>query len=359
MVFSLEAMKKKQMKIFFVMRGLHDPGGIERVTSVLANGLVARGYRIGIVCLQKGAPFFALQPAVEVHYLESGALFRVARLKKLYAEEHPDIVVFVGSHRLFMNIPAAKGIPNITWEHFNANVNWHPWHRFSRKLAVKYSDKIVTLTWQDKESYIRKFGAKNVECIPNPVTIDNIERTPLTNKRVLAVGRLAKQKGFDLLLDAWAKTENRKNGWTLRIVGSGSHLKQLQQQLRDNRIENSAEIIPATKDIVSQYREASVMVMSSRYEGFGLVLLEGMAAGLPIVSFDCEAGPAEIVVHNQTGLLVPALNVEKLAVALDEMMENENKRKTFSENALLRAKLFEPDRIVDLWEKLFREIPVK
>ena len=98
------------------------------------------------------------------------------------------------------------------------------------------------------------------------------------------------------------------------------------------------------------------MVMSSRYEGFGLVLVEAMAAGLPIVSFDCETGPAEIVEHNETGMLVPPLNIEMLAKALDEVMSDEKKRKKFSENALRRAKLFELNTVVALWENLFREI---
>ncbi|MDO5664832.1 MAG: glycosyltransferase family 4 protein [Bacteroidia bacterium] len=346
------------MKIFFVIRGLHDPGGIERVTSVLADGLVERGYEIGIVCLQQGEPFFPLSKSVKRFYLPSNVLLRVRNLKKLYARENPDIIVFVGSHRLLMNIPAAKGIPNITWEHFNAKVNWHPLHKLSRRWAVKYSNKIVTLTQQDVENYVQIFDAKNVICIPNSITIPNIETTPLTEKRVLAVGRLASQKGFDLLLDAWEKTKNRKNGWNLRIVGSGSHLNRLQKQILENGISDSVEIISTTKNIVEQYKQASVMVMSSRYEGLPLVLIETMASGLPIVSFDCQTGPAEIVEHNKTGILVPALNVEKLAEALDEVMEDGQKRKTFSENALLRAKLFDLHRIVDLWENLFREILV-
>lgn len=344
------------MKIFFVIRGLHDSGGIERVTSVLANGLVESGCEVGIVCLQQGEPFFPLSQSVGKYYLFSNALFRISSLKKLYAREKPDIVVFVGSHRLLMNIPAAKGIPNITWEHFNANINWHPLHKLSRKWAVKYSDKIVTLTRRDVDNYKRIFDARNVICIPNPITIPNIEPATLTEKRVLAVGRLAGQKGFDLLLDAWAKVRNRKNGWKLRIVGDGSHLNRLQKQIVRNGIKDSAEIIPATKDIVSQYRQSSIMVMSSRYEGFGLVLLEAMAAGLPIVSFDCEAGPDELIEDGKTGILVPPLHIDELAKALDELMDDEAKRKMFSEKALLKAKLFEPEKIVALWKNLFCQI---
>lgn len=347
------------MKVFFIIRALRDPSGVERVTTVIANGLAERGYETGIVCLQAGTPFFPLHELVKVHYLPPSPIFRIRNLKKLYAQEHPDIVVFVGSHRLPMNVPAAKGIPSITWEHFNAHINWHPLHAMSRRMAVKHSKRIVTLTEQDRDNYRQMFGATNAVCIPNPITIENIAPTPLTEKRVLAVGRLASQKGFDMLLNAWAKTEERKNGWQLRIVGSGRHLSRLQEQIRKNGIENSVEIVPATKNIVREYQQASIFVMSSRYEGFGLVLLESMAAGLPAVSFDCEAGPREIIDPDKTGILVPNFDIDKLGSALDELMSNEQKRKLFSENALKRRAFFSPENIIDKWEELFKSILIK
>ena len=352
------------MKVFFVIRGLHDSGGVERVTSVLANRLAEDNYDMGIVRLQKGSPFFPVSPKVKLFYLsdEKTNSFlpkrfkRKNKLRNLYRREKPDIVIFVGSHRSLLNLPAAAGIPNITWEHFNAHVNWHPLHKISRRLAVKRSTRIVTLTHQDVENYIELFDAKNVVCIPNPITIDKIEPSPLTEKRVLAVGRLASQKGFDLLLYAWQKTKSRRNGWKLRIVGSGRHLKDLNRQIEANDIKDSVEIFPATKDILSHYKQASIYAMSSRYEGLPLVLIEAMAAGLPILSFDCQTGPAEVVENNKTGLLVPALNVDKLAEAMDKLMEDEDLRKEFSENSLKGVGRFSIENVVTLWKNLFEEI---
>lgn len=344
------------MKIFFVVRGLHNHGGIERVTSVIANGLADRGYQIGIVCLQKGKPYFALDNSVALHYIPNNRLMRVHNLRKLYTKQKPDVVIFLGSHRSFMNIPASKGIPSITWEHFNANVNWHPLHKLSRKLAVKYSQRIVALTQRDVENYIHLFKAKNVICIPNPITIEGLEPSPRSEKRVLAVGRLAGQKGFDMLLDAWAKTTERKHGWGLRIVGSGSHLKCLQERIECLQIADSVEIVPATKDIVSQFYQASIMAMSSRYEGLPLVLIEGMAAGLPIVSFDCDTGPSQIIENNKTGILVPPNNIDKLAEELDRLMADENLCNDFSANALRSVERFSIDNIIKQWEELLQEI---
>lgn len=355
------------MKVFFVIRGLHDSGGVERVTSVLANKLAEDKYDIGIVCLQKGTPFFHINPDVKLYYLpdEKSSLFlperftRKDKLRNLYRREKPDIVIFVGSHRSLLNLPAAAGIPNITWEHFNARVNWHPLHKLSRKLAVKHSSRIVTLTHQDVENYKELFDAKNVVCIPNPITIENIEPSPLTEKRVLAVGRLASQKGFDLLLYAWQKTQNRRNGWKLRIVGSGRHLKDLKRQIEANDIEDSVEILPATKDILNHYKQASIYAMSSRYEGLPLVLIEAMASGLPIVSFDCQTGPAEVIQDNKTGFLVPALDVDKLAETLDKLMNNEHLRTKFSENSLKEVNRFSIDNIVSMWKDLFNDIVIE
>ncbi len=344
------------MKIFFVIRGLHDHGGIERVTSVVASELGRRSYEVGIICLQKGEAYFPLHESVVRHYLSCSRFSRIRHLKRLYKAERPDIVVFLGSHRSFMNLPAAKGIPSITWEHFNANINWHPLHKLSRRLAVRHCRRIVTLTQRDAQNYANIFGASNAVCIPNPITVENIEISPRTTKRVLAIGRLAGQKGFDMLLDAWSKVEERKKGWNLRIVGSGSHLKRLQQQIQRNGIGDSAEIVPATKDVVSEYKNASMLVMSSRYEGFGLVLLEAMTAGLPIVSFDCEAGPGEIVVHNETGLLLPPEDVNRLAEALNTLMKDKDLQDKFAEKAIERAQIFSVASIITQWENLFHEI---
>ena len=344
------------MKILFVTRGLHSQGGIERVTSVIASELAKRGYQTGIVCLQQGKPFFPLRSEVKLHYLKKGRALRISRLRQLYRVEKPDVVVFLGSHRLFMNAPAAKGLHSITWEHFNSKINWHPLHKLSRKIAVRTSQRIVTLTQRDADNYKRLFGATNAVCIPNPITINDIEPSPLTEKRVLAVGRLAGQKGFDMMLDAWAKTSERRNGWQLRIVGSGSHLRRLERQISELGIGDSVEIIPATKNIEAQYRQASVMAMSSRYEGFSLVLVEAMAAGLPIASFDCDMGPAEIIEDGKTGILVPPADTDKLAEALDKLMSDEAMRKAFAQESLVSVKRFAVDNIVARWEKLLAEV---
>ncbi len=354
------------MKIFFVIKSLHVAAGTERATVVVANELAQRNHEVGIICMaNEGRPFFEIKPEVQLYYLYNEKdkrpslvrdFSRRIKLRQLYKLHKPDVIVIVGSGRSMLNIPAARGIPNITWEHFNANVNWHLLHPLSRKLAAMFSDKIVTLTNQDADNYKRKFRAKNAVCIPNPITIDNVHKSPLTEKRVLAIGRFTYQKGFDMLLDAWSKVQNKNNGWKLRIIGTGKMQAVLLDKISQYNLSESIEMISSSDNVTKQYQEASVYVMSSRYEGLPLVLIEAMAMGLPIVSFDCETGPKEIVENNVTGCLIPAFDTERLALELDGLMNDESKRKFFSENAVKRAERFETGIIVDKWEQLFQEL---
>ena len=357
------------MKIFFTIKSLHAAAGTERVTIAVANELAKRNYEEGIIIFVKeGTPHFEVNTAVKLIYLHNKADKRASltrdfsrrkQLKQIYKAEQPDVVIFVGSGRSMLNIPAAKGIPSITWEHFNAKINWHLFHPLSKWLAARFCDRIVTLTNQDAENYRKMYGAGNAVCIPNPITIDTSVQSPLRDKIVLSVGRLTEQKGFDMLLDAWSKVQNRKQGWKLRIVGNGKLKNVLLDKIDLLDLQDSVEITPPTHDIVSLYRSASIYVMSSRYEGLPMVLIEAMAMGLPIVSFDCETGPAEIVTDHVTGILVPPLDVNRLAIELDNLMQDKEKRELFSINSVEKAGLYSMDKIMEKCETLLMQLEKK
>ena len=361
--------KIKKMKIHFLIKSLSTSGGMERMTSIIANQLSMRGYETAIICLaNEGKPFFELLPTVKVIYLHHEKDKRMSlmrdvsrrkKLKQIYREDTPDVIVFVGSGSSMLNIPSAKGFKTVTWEHFNANVNWHLMHPISKWMAAKYCDKVVTLTERDVINYKRKFGAKNATCIPNPTTINITQHSELSQKRVLAIGRLMPQKGFDLLLEAWSRVENRKNGWQLRIVGSGKMEKALKEIIKHHQLQDSVEIVPPSNNIIAQYLDASIFALSSRYEGLPLVMIEAMSAGLPIVSFDCETGPADIIIHNENGILVPKEDTDTFARELDSLINDENKRKQFAENGINRSHLFSVEMIMPKWEALFSELSNK
>ncbi len=352
------------MKIIFVIKSLHTAGGMERMTVTVANELVRRHHQAGIISLSgNGNSYFKTDPQVELFNLKIKSwkktfplkdIERIKQLKAIYKSYQPDVIIFVGSGRSMLNFAAAKGYRTITWEHFNANVNWHLLHPQSKKMAAKYGNRIVTLTQKDVANYQRKFGAKNAVCIPNPVTINTDRKSTLKHKQVLAVGRLMPQKGFDMLLDAWSKTKMKDEGWKLKIIGKGKLEPELRKKIKDLNL-TSVEL-SGPGNIIDHYLESSIFAMSSRFEGLPLVLIEAMSLGLPIVSFDCETGPSEIIVHQENGFLVPTFNTDKFAENLDQLMQDEELRHKMCKNALERSKLFSVDNIIDQWEEVLQQV---
>lgn len=361
---AFQAVALRDMKIFFTIKNINYLAGTERVTSILSNALVSRGHEVGIISLIGSGeePFYSFDERVKLYYLAPPKdrhifpfrdLRRIRCMRKILLKENPDCVVFVDSGRSYVNVPAAKGFPTITWEHLNIKACNGPKRRLSRILAVKYTDVIVSLTKGDAADYETMFGAPVSICMPNPVTIDTTKKCSLSGKRVLAVGRLDDQKGFDMLLDAWSRIKNRE-GWSLRIIGSGKRYRALMSQIAILGIGDSVEILPPTKDMIKEYTEASIYAMSSRYEGLPLVLIEAMSLGLPIVSFDCEKGPRDIIVPGVTGELVEDANVEKLALSIEKLMNNAQLLKSYSDASLIEAEKYNLNSIVERWEELVK-----
>lgn len=355
------------MKIVYSIKGLNFAGGTERVTALEANAMAERGHEVHIVSfVGKGEqPFFYVSPKVKCHYLappKDRHLFpfrdirRIFLLKKLYKQINPDFVIIVDAGRSFVNIPAARGYKTITWEHFNINSSYRVTHVLSRRIAARYSDCIVTLTSGDAKNYIDILKAKRALSIYNPITIDNSVKSDLKNKRVLAIGRIVTQKGFDLLAEAWAVAQKQAPDWSLRIIGEGNKRDLLESKLKEFGVTDSVEILPPTKNVVKEYTSASLYAMSSRFEGLPLVLIEAMSVGLPIVSFDCETGPRDIVSDGVTGVLVPIFDVERLGNELAKLMNNPELLKKYSENAIRESYKFDVDNIIEQWEKLLASL---
>ncbi len=198
---------------------------------------------------------------------------------------------------------------------------------------VRSVEQIIVLTESDKQDW-QQVGCANVKCIPNPCALNSRKSKVESRKtkKVLAVGRLHEQKGFDILLEAWNNVQRDNvqctKDWTLRIVGEGPQRAALEQQIKDLQLSNVV-LAGRVENVVEEYNEASLFVLSSRYEGFSLVLLEAMWCGVPCVSFDCPHGPAELL-GGDRGWLVPAMDVEKLAQQLIYAM-------THMEEAMKRA----------------------
>ena len=222
------------------------------------------------------------------------------------------------------------------------------WDIYMERYIRKY-DCVVTLTKPDKSSWKKH---NNVHVIPNMITYP-LEIAHTQSKRFISVGRLNHQKGFDILIDIWNLIANKYPDWSLHIYGDGELKNALLEQIAKCKLNNSVFIHPATSNIEEKYQKHEFCVMTSRYEGFGLVLAEAMSYGLPCVSFDCPCGPSEIITNNVDGYLVPIGDNKVFAHRIELLINNVNQRNEMGSLARIHAKRYSGDNIIKKWNELF------
>ncbi|MEV6675355.1 glycosyltransferase [Streptomyces erythrochromogenes] len=213
-------------------------------------------------------------------------------------------------------------------------------------------DRLLVLTAEDADLWIRA-GMENVGSMPNPIPFMPATPAPRTGKVVASVGRLAFEKGVDLLLDAWADAAPHHPDWVLRIYGAGVEEEALRAHCTALGLDDSVEWMGSTDDVLGALREASVFAQASRAEGFPITLLEAMAAGVAPAAFDCAPGVREIVEHGEDGLLARLGNTMELAGHLHALMSDRELRDRLGDNAFRSVKRYSSAEITDRWEELF------
>jgi glycosyltransferase involved in cell wall biosynthesis len=350
--------------VVFFINNLAIPGGSERVCTVIANRLVEFGYKITIVeWMDKGESFYEINEKIKVIKLYNREVniyktypLTLWRFYKAMRHIKPDYIIDVCSALSIVSIPISLFLrtKNITWEHFNAKSGWNAFTpKIARTLAARFAYKIVVLSETDKQNYIRLFNAKQTQVILNPVTINTKgEVANLQSNTILAAGRFTPQKGFDMLLHSFKLVHSKYPHWKLNIVGNGELFVTIKNLAAELNILNAVSFSGTTQNMHRYYTNASFFVLSSRFEGLPLVLIEAQAYGLPVVSFNCPTGPQEIITHGKNGLLVEPNNIEKLAEAMELMIANEQLRADCALQALVKAKDFEINKIVKQWINL-------
>ncbi|WP_228707624.1 glycosyltransferase family 4 protein [Psychrobacter phenylpyruvicus] len=346
---------------------LSNPGGTERVGSIIANGLASKGYNIVFASISGGSePFFPLDSSIKTVTLlkKPGKLiyrtpFLISSIRKMLIAEDIDILIVIESMATLFTLPATinLNIRHICWEHFNFTVDLGKYgRRLARQLAAIYCDAIVTLTERDEGLWKKNTLHNNqIVTIPNPSPYKPQYYDKSENKIALAVGRLTKQKGFDYLLQIWSIISKGQNDWQLIIVGDGENRKDLLSFIQTHNLEASVSIVGNTNDISYYYKIANILCMSSRYEGFPMVLLEALSFGLPVVSFDCNTGPSEIL-ENTGSILVPPGDITTFASELNSLMLNQPRRIEISKKSVKKSKQYQPERIIDMWVNLIQNI---
>jgi glycosyltransferase involved in cell wall biosynthesis len=218
-------------------------------------------------------------------------------------------------------------------------------------------DLVVSLNNDDAEDYRRSLGGGvRVLSVPNSVPDLGGARAVGDTKIIVAAGRLTQQKGFDQLLPAFAKVADEHPDWQLRIFGGGPAHDALRGQLEELGLEGRAHLMGFSSRLYEELAAAAVYVMSSRYEGFPMVLLEAMGVGLPVISFDCPNGPRDVIEHGSNGLLVDAGDVEGLAAAISKLASDEPLRRSMGAAALQTASGYRAEATAERWESIFAEL---
>jgi len=379
-------MIQRPLKIVYLTPALYMAGGVERVLTLKANYFAEHfGYDITII-LTEGSDkplFYKLSDKIKVVnlsigfeelwtcsfvkkifvYLKKQRQFKKALTKELMSIR-PDVTVSL----LRREINFINNIPDGSCKIGELHINRANYRNFRtqnvgivKRLFAKFwshnlvahlrrLDKLVVLTEKDREAWVE---LDNVVAIPDPLSLYPKKVSPLTEKRVVAVARYSHEKGIDLLLQAWAIAEKHALGWRLDVYGDGDRTSynQLMENLHIDR--SRCELHGRTDNVETAYVNSSIFVLSSRFEGFGMVLTEAMACGLPVVSFDCPWGPRSIINDSADGLLVENGNVEALADGLIRLIGDDDLRRRMAANGIKNVQRFSIDYIAERWKKLF------
>ena len=375
------------MRIVYNIAGLYRPSGMEKILTDKANWLAGHGYDVTIITTeQKGRPdafpldgrISRLDLAIGYEDNNGGSLLNKLihyplkqyrhrrRLSRALMDIRPDITVSMFCNEQGFLPGIQDGSRKVLELHFSR----HKRVQYGRKglwglvdrlrsagevHQVRRFDRFVTLTRQDMAEW---GDIPGITCIPNGIHLEDIVPGTHDSKTVIAVGRYAYQKGLDRLIDAWKIVSDQlgpKHGWRLRLLGEGELRGSLQQQIDRLGLSGSVELCGTVRDMPSEYRQAALLALSSHYEGLPMALIEAQAYGVPAVSFDCQCGPREVIVDERTGRLVPEGDVEALAQAILELIQDPEKRRRMGEEAASLAKRFDFEAIMKQWDKLFRQ----
>lgn len=377
------------MKVVYCIIDSSRTGGMERVICEKANYLAKHGCDVTIITTDRGCKknFFKFSEKIKfidlgINYSELDVLPIIKKINTqlIKRKEHkrllnnilldirPDICISTYTHELTLLHDIKDGSKKIAEIHFCKQNKWLEIKNndksflsklflivgdWRKQFCLKKYDAFVVLTENDKKRWKNISG---IEVIPNPLPYGVVNKRSVDSKKVISVGRLVVQKGFQYLIEAWKIVAKNYPDWKLTIFGEGELKEELYQQIQQYQIEENVEILPFNNNIKEKYLESSFYVMSSIYEGFPMVLLEAMACGLPCISFDCPYGPSDIILEGKDGFLVKEKDVSALADKIIYLIEHKEKRNSMSINASINIERYLPENVMPKWIELFKKV---
>lgn len=380
------------MKIIYCLPQVYKPGGIERIVSIKANYFAEMcNYEVYIITsCQKGLPpYYDFSDKIKFIDLDidydsilSYPLYKRIFYKLNYLHHHKkllstllcglkaDIVVSTFTHEASFLPKIKDGSKKVLEFHFCKG------HK--RKMADAFGFPFLTKCmyyfrcWQEENIIVPKYDCfvvltkedltqwlgKNPQtiCIPNILPFNFDKVSPLTSKSVISVGRLDAQKGFDRLIKVWFRVSKLYPDWTLHIYGEGPDKQNLQQLIAELELTASVVIHSPTNNIMNCYCASSIFVMTSRYEGLPMTLLEAVSLGLPVVCYDFQCGPRDVIADKRNGFLISENDEESMVSCLDMLMKDECLRKKMGKEAKLLSVQYSVDTIMPKWIDLFNDL---
>lgn len=347
-------------------------GGAERVMSILSNHLVERGHDIHIIVSRYTGVDYYINPKINIHIIPrpvpiESSIDDYEKYRKAIREKvisiNPDVMIgtlHLGYYNMWL---ATKGldIPLVASDHNNFRLNKSLRIHDTRYYFYDYADVTTVLT-QNDFNYMKDY-LHNMKVIYNPLSFPILEEDVQKEKTILCCGRLDdwEVKGMDLMIRIWSMIASKYPDWKLKIAGSGkeNNLEYLTGLVKAECIEDSVEFLGFRTDIQNIMQKASIFVLPSREEGFPCVLTEAMSQGCAPVAFEIRGNIEEIITDGYDGYLIPDGNIKMFAQRLEELINNEETRKKFRENARISLRRFEPEKIVDQWEEMLLNLVKK
>lgn len=356
-----------------MVHDVHFGGGIERVTTNMANYFAANNHQVSIVSISspKTANIFTFDKRVDIKYLNADVELN-SNLNSWVKVFHKIISVFaarsyfkkvknktfvlgMGTYPALLTalLPQSDSLVKIGCQHGSYASAKSLWF-ILRWFIFRRLDQVVSLTNYDTVK-LKKLN-KNVCVIPNSIQLFPDQPADLQNKIILSVGRMDYLKGYDLLLDVFSHFCHTNKDWKLRIIGDGPLRETIGRQIVQKGLADRVSILPVSNVIIEEYLNASVYLMTSRSEGLPMVLLEAQACGLPIISFNCETGPADIINNEKDGYLINDYDIPEMSSRLSELCGDVKKRKEFGQSARENVVKFFPQFVYNKWEMLFSQL---